>query len=535
MQLTLFALDCGATNWRLYRAGYQRAGNVLRILGDPQPSPLTSFSDRNLPAALTLTPDGTSVESIGEIAQMQLEDETARARVREYFKPCIGAHLEPNPLPHQQRYTHAQALDYTRLMLETVLEQIRREKWRSSSFDERLRFAFAYPVHWRDEHNGALFAEFRALVRSCFSEAMHAHLRFVAEPEGAILSLNHQGLLNPISTTGNITLIVDVGGSSSDVVAGRLDPHSGELLILGRYGQPFGGGLYDAALAAYLADEMGIPAAALVDDPTALTTLRVFGKRLKEALSRGLLQNPDGGSNVQRTLTLVLHSGEIYRRLIKLDRDIFERVAGELNRNFEYLITEALNTMSLTEGEIGQVMLVGGGAQLYSVVRYLRARFGDEKVVLADNPDEMVVRGIALEYGAQMGMIQPGASLMIEPPSRLVSAPEADSTPEPEWRLIDPEGQVYVLEAGATTKVGRARAAHIWLDSEKVSRAHAEIHLSGDTLSVTDLGSTNGTFVNGERIRAKLPCRLNSGDEIRFGDRFFRVQIFVVRDVNWEN
>ncbi|MBC8333083.1 MAG: FHA domain-containing protein, partial [Anaerolineae bacterium] len=59
--------------------------------------------------------------------------------------------------------------------------------------------------------------------------------------------------------------------------------------------------------------------------------------------------------------------------------------------------------------------------------------------------------------------------------------------------------------------------------------------LSGDTLSVTDLGSTNGTFVNGERIRAKLPCRLNSGDEIRFGDRFFRVQIFVVRDVNWEN
>ena len=523
MQLTLFALDCGATNWRLYRAGYQRAGNALRILGDPQPAPLTSFSDRNLPAALTLTPDGASVESIGEIAQMQLEDETARARVREYFKPCIGAHLEPNPLPHQQRYTHAQALNYTRLMLEAVLEQIRREKWRASDFDDRLRFAFAYPVHWRDEHNGTLFNEFQALVRSCFPEAMHPHLRFVAEPEGAILSLNHQGLLNPISTAG-ITLIGL--SSSSDIVAGRIDPHSGELLILGRYGQPFGGGLYDAALAAYLAEEMGIPGTLLANDPTALTTLRVFGKRLKEALSRALLQNPQGGAaSAQRTFTLVLRSGEIYRRLIKLDQVTFERVAGQLNQNFEILITQALNTLNLTEGEIGQVTLVGGGAQLYSIVHYLSARFGDEKVVLADNPDEMVVRGVALEYGAQMGMIQPGASLVIEQPSRLAPASEADSALEPAWRLIDPEGQVYILEAGATTKVGRARAAHIWLDSEKVSRNHAEIHLSGDTLAVTDLGSTNGTFVNDERIQTRLPFLLNRAEKIRFGDREFIVEI----------
>ncbi len=522
MQLTLFALDCGATNWRLYRAEYQREGNALRILGDPQPSPLTSFAERKLPAALTLTPDGIAIESIGEIAQMQLEDETARARVREYFKPCIGAHLEAAPLPHQQRYTHAEALDYTRLMLAAVLEQIRREKWRSSAFDERLRFAFAYPVHWRDEHNGALFAEFQALVQGCFPSDMHSYLRYVAEPEGAILSLKQQGLLHRGSVS-NTTLIVDVGGSSSDIVAGQLDRHSGELLILGRYGQPFGGGLYDAALASFLANEMGIPGAALADDPAALTTLRVFSKRLKEALSRGLLQNPEGEVSAQRTLTLVLRDGQIYRRLVKLDLATFEQVAGPLNQNFETLIGDALSTMSLSNNEIGQVALVGGGAQLYNIVRHLRKRFGDTKVVLADNPDEMVVRGVALEYGTQMGMLHPGASLVIAPPSKLTTAPDADTAPEPEWRLVTSEGQVQRIAVNAT-KVGRARGAHIWLDSEKVSRHHAEIQLRGGTLAVTDLGSTNGTFVNGERIPAELPHLLKEGDEIRFGDRVFHVE-----------
>ena len=387
-QITLFALDCGATNWRLYRAGYRRDGSALRILGDPQPSPLTSFTERKLPAALTLSPDGASIESIGEVAQMQLEDETARARVREYFKPCIGAHLQANPLPHQQRYTHTQALDYTRLMLVAVLEQIRREKWRASAFDARLRFALAYPVHWRDEHEGVLYTEFQALAHSCFPEELHPYLRFVAEPEGAILSLKHQGLLRPLgeSDAASVTLIVDVGGSSSDIIAGRLDPHSGELLILGRYGRPFGGGLYDAALASYLADEMGIPGAALADDPAALTTLRVFGRRLKEALSRALLQNAGGEASAQRTLTLVLRGGEIYRQLIKLDQATFERVAGHLNQNFENLIANALSTIGLADGEIGQVALVGGGAQLYSIVHHLWDRFGAEKIVLADNP-----------------------------------------------------------------------------------------------------------------------------------------------------
>ncbi|WP_107657616.1 FHA domain-containing protein [Nocardia suismassiliense] len=52
-----------------------------------------------------------------------------------------------------------------------------------------------------------------------------------------------------------------------------------------------------------------------------------------------------------------------------------------------------------------------------------------------------------------------------------------------------------------------------------VSRTHAVIHIDGDALTVTDLGSTNGTSVNGsdDLIPAKVPVRLRSGDRIHLG------------------
>jgi len=534
-QVTLFALDCGATNWRLYRVGYRLEGNSIRIIGDPQPSPLTSFSERKLPAIFTLTPEGSAIESIGEVSQGQLEDETARERVREYFKPCIGAHLEANPLPHQKRYTHAQALEFTRMLLEAVVEQIREEKWRASAFDERVRFAFAYPVHWGADHGGAILDDFKALVMTCFSEKIRQQIAFVPEPEGAILSLKQQGLLSG-AAGGGVTLIVDVGGSTTDIVAGTVDPRTGELLYLGRYGEPFGGGLYDAELSKYLADALRIPASALADDPSAMMTLRIYAQRLKESLSRQRLHSSAGGGDptAQRMITLVLRDGQVYRHLMSLDRSSFDQIARHLDQAFEALIDKAMKAFGLTEKDIGQAALVGGGAQLFSIVRHMRERFGEEKVVLADNPDEIVVRGVGLAYGASVGPLEPGASLVIEPPPMAEPSGaadpvldadlhrEAESASEAGLQLISPEGRIYPLNLGVT-KVGRARQSHIWLESEKVSRNHAELQLNGDTLTVSDLGSTNGTFVNGVRLDANLPHLLQIGDEIRFGDRIFIV------------
>jgi hypothetical protein len=522
--ITLFGLDCGATNWRLYRANYEQLGNQVRLLGEPQPSPLTSFSGRKLPAIFSLNPAGSAIDAVGEVAQAQLEDETARGRVREYFKPCIGAHLEPDPLPHQQRYTHAEALRYTSMLLETILNQLKQEKWRASDFDQRVHFAFAYPVHWKHDHEGAIFADFEQLVLSHFPAPLHEQIHFVPEPEGAILSLKRQGLLDPRGSDG-ITLILDVGGSTTDLVAGKIDPHSGELLYLGRYGEPFGGGLYDAEMAKYLADALHIPTSVLADDPSALVTLRVFGQRLKEALSRQLsrAQNSDARSMTQRTITLVTSAGQIYRQVIRLDEEAFHRITGHLHLTFDGLVDRALRSMEISESELGQVVLVGGGVQLFSLVDYLRDRFDAHKIVLADSPEEIVVRGICLQYGHSLGALQPGASLILESPGQAAPADEAAPASRQSWQIVTQRGESHPLSAPRVT-VGRGRENHIRLQSEKVSRQHAVFQRQDSSWELIDRGSTNGTFLNEQRLQPEQGSALQNGDEIRFGDRRFFVK-----------
>lgn len=65
-----------------------------------------------------------------------------------------------------------------------------------------------------------------------------------------------------------------------------------------------------------------------------------------------------------------------------------------------------------------------------------------------------------------------------------------------------------------TTEAGRDPEAAIFLDDVTVSRHHAEFTVEDSTLSVRDLGSTNGTYVNGRRTDGET---LEAGDEVIIG------------------
>jgi pSer/pThr/pTyr-binding forkhead associated (FHA) protein len=71
-----------------------------------------------------------------------------------------------------------------------------------------------------------------------------------------------------------------------------------------------------------------------------------------------------------------------------------------------------------------------------------------------------------------------------------------------------------VLMNGANV-VGRDPDAAIQIDARGVSRHHARILVSGGEATIEDLGSKNGTYVNGRRITA--PARLSEGDAIGLG------------------
>lgn len=81
--------------------------------------------------------------------------------------------------------------------------------------------------------------------------------------------------------------------------------------------------------------------------------------------------------------------------------------------------------------------------------------------------------------------------------------------------LTDPPGREHTLRDERTT-IGRAAGNGIVISSVRVSREHACLLRQGWRVILEDLGSTNGTYLNGERVRA--PMELRDGDRIQIGD-----------------
>ena len=82
------------------------------------------------------------------------------------------------------------------------------------------------------------------------------------------------------------------------------------------------------------------------------------------------------------------------------------------------------------------------------------------------------------------------------------------------WERADGDRVEFPLDAD-TLAVGRDEDVAIRVDEPLVSRRHASIERRGDGWVVVDLGSTNFTRVNGDRVRRER--ELAHGDELRFG------------------
>lgn len=102
-----------------------------------------------------------------------------------------------------------------------------------------------------------------------------------------------------------------------------------------------------------------------------------------------------------------------------------------------------------------------------------------------------------------------------------------------EWALIryvgEPIGEVVPLRAPGIT-IGRSSENDVSLNEAEVSRHHATVSLSrigeaGHVVQMTDLGSTNGSFINGRRIeKPQVPVTLEHGDVIRVGAHAFKLK-----------
>jgi adenylate cyclase len=89
-------------------------------------------------------------------------------------------------------------------------------------------------------------------------------------------------------------------------------------------------------------------------------------------------------------------------------------------------------------------------------------------------------------------------------------------------RLVSLAGdQRFDLEPGRSVIVGRGVGSDIAVYDPTISRRHAELVASGDGVTVKDLGSSNGTYVNGRRVTT---ARLSANDAITFGKVGFQLE-----------
>jgi pSer/pThr/pTyr-binding forkhead associated (FHA) protein len=84
--------------------------------------------------------------------------------------------------------------------------------------------------------------------------------------------------------------------------------------------------------------------------------------------------------------------------------------------------------------------------------------------------------------------------------------------------LVDPNSHEHLLD-NETTTIGRAVECDVVITSKRVSREHSRIRRDGRRCILEDLGSTNGTFLNDERLVTAIELR--DGDHILIGDVTF--------------
>jgi len=84
--------------------------------------------------------------------------------------------------------------------------------------------------------------------------------------------------------------------------------------------------------------------------------------------------------------------------------------------------------------------------------------------------------------------------------------------------LSDPTGQEHLLH-NDVTRMGRAVENEIVILDKRSSREHAVIRREGRRVLLEDQGSTNGTYLNGERLQQVV--QLRDGDQIKVGDVAF--------------
>lgn len=176
------------------------------------------------------------------------------------------------------------------------------------------------------------------------------------------------------------------------------------------------------------------------------------------------------------------------------------------------------------------------GSLVGELAEYLAEHARREGYALLSAPRVLIHEDADLavgEFGIATRLVQPPPGA--EQPAAPAPAPRVEQTrvlpqpapPPPPVAPPPPAPPAIVLNgtrlplAKAVTSIGRSKECDVTLDDQSVSRRHAEVHVENGQAWILDLGSTNGTEVNGARAQR---VQLEDGDRIVIGQTELRFE-----------
>lgn len=110
--------------------------------------------------------------------------------------------------------------------------------------------------------------------------------------------------------------------------------------------------------------------------------------------------------------------------------------------------------------------------------------------------------------------------------TRLTRAVATSRPQESEIFLLQLKGPrigARIFLAEGETVIGRSESCEVILDVESVSRRHCSLLVIGSEVHLLDLGSTNGTWINGRRLPPQEPMAIEVGDRIELGEIVYKL------------
>lgn len=154
-----------------------------------------------------------------------------------------------------------------------------------------------------------------------------------------------------------------------------------------------------------------------------------------------------------------------------------------------------------------------------------------ERLVLRSTPGSCIVNDLPVDDHFEMGAndelrIGKERFLIIDPQhlsSKTASGKDKPAKKRADWYLVPDHAKLKALDFSITDKaiLGRSTGCKLSVPYKLLSREHAEFWLEDGVLHLKDLGSSNGSFVNGERVEQ---ASLKNGDKVAFAKLVFEVK-----------